>query len=75
MDLPRAISVILRKSGKNQKEVAEAMGIDPKSTTFLRDVMSGKRSPTIGWLERFCKAMGISVCGLIAIAEGKHGGI
>ncbi len=52
--------------GWTRAQLTEAAAIDPKT---LRDLLSGRRHPTLGTVGTLCRALGVPIADLIAIIE------
>jgi transcriptional regulator with XRE-family HTH domain len=58
MELSNAVKLIRVASGKKQKEVAEDAGV---SSNYLSLVENGKREPSVGFLRKLAKVLGVPV--------------
>ena len=56
MNYGKALRVIRAMAGLQQKELAGQAGMDPSHISLIE---SGKRKPSVGSIERLCKAVGI----------------
>jgi transcriptional regulator with XRE-family HTH domain len=58
MELSNAVKLIRVASGMKQKEVAEDAGV---SSNYLSLVENGKREPSVGFLRKLAKILGVPV--------------
>jgi transcriptional regulator with XRE-family HTH domain len=56
MDYGKALRIARAVSGLQQKELAEKAGLDPSHVSLIE---KGARKPSVGAIEKICKALGI----------------
>ncbi len=56
MDYSKAVRIARAVSGLQQKELAKKAGLDPSHVSLIE---KGARKPSVGAIEKICKALGI----------------
>lgn len=67
MNYGRVVRILRIARGMNLQELAKKAGVGDSQLSLVEN---GKRSPSLGTLERICEALDISMLHMVALASG-----